>query len=361
MKHFLPFLLLGAISTIGSVCAFVPTQTTPSAGCSKTKGSNINERCRSVSSSLLRDEKHNGSPLSFTALFSESKKKAGLDESMRNKLVTESIAPWRTLRLFLYFSAGSGAFIGGLINGSGAIVNSASPEFSLQTELLNLVIDFGVVALCAFAAKFDLDKQSELQGKVDEKIERKKEMKAVSKAMKSREAILQSLPLEITIGGDGTTRTAQVADLQKGAKQHMIIVAGPRKACKDALIGANLMKMDFAMSNVLVVPYETDSDSAEQQSRPSGGFGDRPSYETQPYIARPTSEEWDAYIEQELEDAVQQNGESATQDGIAIVVANNGKIIRRGVGTVPWRNMVEELEENINPTKKDDGLMSGLF
>lgn len=49
--------------------------------------------------------------------FDEKKKKGGLDEGMRNKLVSESIAPWRTIRLFLYGSLGSGAFIGGLING----------------------------------------------------------------------------------------------------------------------------------------------------------------------------------------------------------------------------------------------------
>lgn len=206
-----------------------------------------------------------------------------------------------------------------------------------------------------FLFKFDLDKQSELQGKVDEKIQRKKEMKAASKEIKGREAILQSLPLEITVGGDGSTRTAIVADLQRGAKQHMIIVAGPRKACKDALIGANLMKMDFAMSNVLVVPYETDSDSTEQLSRPSGGFGDRPSYETQPYIAKTTGEDWDDYIQQEINDAIEQNGESVKKDGIAIVVANNGSIIRRGVGTVPWRQMVEQLEETVNPTEGSKG------
>jgi len=259
--------------------------------------------------------------------------------------------------LFLYGSAASGAFIGGLINGSGAIAGSGRPEFNLQTEIFNLVIDFGVVFIMAVAAKYDLEKQSELQEKVDEKIERKNEMKAASKAIKGREAELQFLPLEITVGGDGNTRTAKVADLQKGAKQHMIIVAGPRKACRDALIGANLMKMDFAMSNVLVVPYETDSDSTEQLSRPGAGFGDRPSYETQPYIARPTGEEWDDYIEQEVKDAVEQNGESVKTDGIAIVVANNGSIIRRGVGTVPWRKMVEQLEETINPTEGKKGPM----
>mmetsp|Transcript_16565 Transcript_16565/g.46321 ORF Transcript_16565/g.46321 Transcript_16565/m.46321 type:complete len:339 (+) Transcript_16565:99-1115(+) len=269
----------------------------------------------------------------------------GVDTNMRSKLLTESIAPWRTLRLFLYGALGSGAFLGGLVNGSGAIANSASPDFNLNTELLNLGIDFGAVALFAFLFKFDLDKQGELTGKVDDRLEQKKKMKEVKKGMKQRESLLASLPLEITISNDGQTQRAKVGELQAGAKQHMIIVAGPRRACKDALIGANLLKMDFAMGNVLVVPYQTDADAAIAE--PSGGFGDRPIYETQPYVATPPRDEWQDFIDQEMKDAVEQNGESVKKDGIAIVVASNGKIIRRGIGTVPWRIMVEELQGSV--------------
>lgn len=213
---------------------------------------------------------------------------------------------------------------------------------------MNVGIDFGAVALFAFLAKYDLDKQVELQTKVDEKIEQKKEIKKIAKGMKERENVLRSLPLEITVSTDGATREATVGELQAGAKQHMIIVAGPRKACKDALIGANLLKMDFALNNVLVVPYETDS--KDLQSRPSGGFGELPIYERQPYIARPSGEAWDDYVRTELSDATKQSGENAREEGIAIVVANNGNVIRRGVGTVPWRQMVEQLEEEVNPS-----------
>jgi hypothetical protein len=213
-------------------------------------------------------------------------------------------------------------------------------------------IDFAAVFLMSFLAKFDLDKQNELQGKVDKKLEKKREKARLSKGMKEREALLGSLPLEIAISADGATRVAKVSDLQMGAKQHMIIVAGPRKACKEALIGAKLLKMDFAMSNVLVVPYEIDEDTAAGLSRPSGGFGDRPSYETQPYVARAADDSWDDYIRQEMEDAIKQNGEHAKKDGIAIVVANSGKVIRRGVGTVPWRQMVQQLEDSVNPNKE---------
>lgn len=213
------------------------------------------------------------------------------------------------------------------------------------------------MALFAGLAKFDLGKQSDLQSKVDDKIRRKKEMKKVSKGMKERERLLGSLPLEITVSTDGETQKAVVSDLQLGAKQHMIIVAGPRKACKDALVGANLLKMDFALSNVLVVPYETDTDAVEKQTRPSGGFGERPSYETQPYIAYAVGEDWEEYIRQEVEDAVKQSGDAAKKDGIAIVVANNGKIVRRGIGTVPWRQMVQQLEETVNPDAKQDDIL----
>lgn len=203
-------------------------------------------------------------------------------------------------------------------------------------------------------AKFDIDRQNELQSKVDEKIKKKKEMKQVLKAMKDREKVLRNLPLDITISQDGATQEAIVGELQTGAKQHMIIVAGPRKACKDALIGANLLKMDFAMRNVLVVPYEIEGETTDKLSRPTGsGFGDRPSYETQPYIARPVGDAWDDFIAEEMADAIRQGGENVKKEGIALVVANSGKVIRRGVGVVPWRQMVEELDQAVSP--KQDG------
>ena len=126
-------LSLSALSAIGGACGFVPAQAPNTVASSKNKSS------RSDGSSSLVRESETGSTLGSisprTALFSEKKNKAPFEESMRNKLVAESIAPWRTLRLFLYGSFGSGAFIGGLINGSGAIANSNSPDFSIQTEV----------------------------------------------------------------------------------------------------------------------------------------------------------------------------------------------------------------------------------
>lgn len=75
---------------------------------------------------------------STVSVWSEPKKKGGLEAGVRSKLISESIAPWRTIRLFLYGALGSGAFIGGLINISGAVAGSNSPNFNLNTEVSSL-------------------------------------------------------------------------------------------------------------------------------------------------------------------------------------------------------------------------------
>lgn len=275
----------------------------------------------------------------------KKKKVGGLDETVRNKLVAESIAPWRTLRIFLYFAAGSGALIGGLITLTGAIAAMGNPDVDMNTEYLNLGIDFGAVALFAVLFKLDSDKGAELNEQVEEKVERKKAQKQVVQAMRDREAKLRELSLQIKVSNDGEVTKAKVGDLQAGANQHMIVVVGPKKACRDALVGANLMKNDFALSNVLVVPYDTGAGGV-QDAAPEG-FGERPAYETQPYVARPTGSGWEDYVKAEMDDAVQQSSENCEEEGIAIVISKTGQVLRRGVGTVPWRQMVDELTGNV--------------
>mmetsp|Transcript_18797 Transcript_18797/g.28993 ORF Transcript_18797/g.28993 Transcript_18797/m.28993 type:complete len:351 (+) Transcript_18797:106-1158(+) len=333
-------LILGV--ALGTTSAFVPPQRL-APGVVHQKSPESNNVMSPSSSSLL-------------TLHAEEKKKSkgGVDASMKTKLLAESIAPWRTLRVFFYGAAASGAFLGGMITlaGAAAGITGARTDLDMNTEYLNLAIDFGAVAAFGVLAKLDLDKGSELDENVQKKIDRKKEEKVAAKAMKKREESLANLLLEIQVSTDGTTQEAPVSALQNGARQHMIIVAGPRKACKDALIGANLLKMDFAMSNVLVVPYNTDPGAADV--RPSGGFGERPAYETQPYVARTIGEGWEEYIKAEMDDAVAQNGEKTKEEGIAVVIANNGKVIRRGVGKVPWRQMVEQLDDEVRQVPKDE-------
>ena len=176
--------------------------------------------------------------------------------------------------------------------------------------------------------------------------------------MREREAALKTLAVDVRVSEKGDTKTAPLGVMQEGAKQHIILVAGPGRAIRDALRGAQLNKVNFAMTNILVVPYTTDdaSDAGRRASRPDGsGFGAdvRPSYETQPFVAEPVGAGWAEFVNDEMVAAIEQAGERAREEGIALVVANDGRVLRRGVGKVPWRQMVDELEEAVTGEKKE--------
>lgn len=288
----------------------------------------------------------------------EIKAKTGIDASMKTKLLSESIAPWRTVRLFLYASLGSGALVGGLITLSGvaAALSGARGDIDFNTEYLNLAIDFGAALALGVFFKLDFDKGAELNQDVERKLKKKKADKKIAQAMKARENTLSRLFLKIRVSEDGKeTKEAPVSAVQSGAKQHMIIVAGGRKAIREALLSANLMQMDFALRDVLIVPFDIGAE-AEKQSRPSGGFGERPTWESANYVAECVGDGWEDYVKAEMSDAIKQNGEQVKEDGIAIVVKNTGTVIRRGVGRVPWREIVDELEGK----EKDDVEMADL-
>jgi hypothetical protein len=294
-----------------------------------------------------------------------TRNKTNLDSNVRSRLLSESIAPWRTLRLFLYTALGSGAALGGFITLSGlaaAIAKHSTDD--LSAEYLNIAIDFGAVLAFLLLARWDLQKADELNERVQTKLNQKKNNQIIRAKMKQREEQLSLLNLDIQVGQD-QYQTATVEAVQTGGKQHVIIVAGNRKAVRDALLGANLLKMEFAIRDVLIVPYEIGANAADKLIKPDGSSGfannasknQKPSWETQTYVAQPVGDGWDEYVKAELDDAVAQNGDKVKDEGIAIVVANTGQIIRRGVGKVPWRNMVEELEKTV----KDDDVLDLSF
>jgi len=278
-------------------------------------------------------------------------------ESIPNNLLVESVAPFRGLRLFIYGSLASGAFLGGLITASGVIaaLNGLRDDVDINEGYTNLAVDFGAVAFFGVLAKIELDNGAKLAVAVEEKIDRKKQQKERSGAMREREQSMKDLKVSVRVSGDGSTKVATLGTMQKNARQHIMLVAGPGRAIRDALRGAQLNKVNFAMTNILVVPYKTGVDAADRASKPDGGgFSDsRPAYETQPYVAEPVGDGWEDFIAAEMETAVEQAGDKVLEEGVALVVTNEGKMLRRGVGKVPWRQMVNELEEAVTGEKKE--------
>lgn len=314
----------------------------------------------SISVSTIQDNARQRSHYSRSSIISLQEKKSDTGTESKSKvsntLLVESVAPFRGLRLFVYASLASGAFVGGLITASGvaAALSGVRDDLDLNTEYINMAIDFGAVAFFGVLAKIDLDNGAKLTVAVEEKIEQKKQQKKTTSAMREREQLLKNLNINVRVTQDAT-KTAPVGVMQANAKQHIILVAGPGRTIRDALRGAQLNKVNFAMTNILVVPYETGIDAADRASKPAGGgFGDaRPAYETQPYVAEPVGDGWEEFIAAEMDTAADQAGVKVYDQGIALVVTNDGKVLRRGVGKVPWRKMVDELEEAVTGEKKE--------
>jgi Low psii accumulation1 / Rep27 len=105
---------------------------------------------RTLVSTVLCDEKSHLSIGSYqcrlssairqsrTVLFgNDDKKKDGLDSKVRTKLLAESIAPWRTVRLYFYGGFGISAFVGGLITLSAVVaaMGGSRPDVDLNEQV----------------------------------------------------------------------------------------------------------------------------------------------------------------------------------------------------------------------------------
>jgi hypothetical protein len=81
-----------------------------------------------------------------TTARSAKKPKDALEESVQKKLVSETLAPYRPLRLFLYGALGSGAFVGGLITVSAVAATwsgaRADVDVNAEVSLCNFVYSY---------------------------------------------------------------------------------------------------------------------------------------------------------------------------------------------------------------------------
>lgn len=129
-RSLIKFALLPALVVVSSAFQFqLPTTVVRGVdrGVSSSPSSHRSVRDRVVLQSTKDDKK---------------KTKGPFDEGLRTKLVSESIAPWRTLRLFLYGSLGSGAAVGGFITlaGVAAALSGARTDVDLNTEVCRKII-----------------------------------------------------------------------------------------------------------------------------------------------------------------------------------------------------------------------------
>jgi len=265
---------------------------------------------------------------------------------MQTKLLAETIAPWRNVRLFLYGSCGLGALISLLLTVAtfAAGASGVRNDVDLHETGINLAVDLaGVVAFSVFA-KLDLDKGKELNDKVDAKLN-SSSAAIDEETMTKREQALRNLKVSLYLGDKENEEEVSVGDVMSKGKQNVVVVSGPRKFVRDCLLSARVDESPFAKGDVLIVPlYDDVLVSSGSVSDGGGGFGKGSAEKNRrPYIALPdVGSGWASLIEQELTDATAQgNGAKAKKEGIVLACNKEGKVIRRGLGLPDWPSLIE--------------------
>ena len=83
--------------------------------------------------------------------------KKPISPNLKAKLLQEAESPWRTVRKFIYGAFALSATVGGLtaLTQLAAAVSKQPDALPLEQTIQNVVVDFGVVAACAYGAKVD--------------------------------------------------------------------------------------------------------------------------------------------------------------------------------------------------------------
>eukprot|EP01035_Chromulina_nebulosa_P018705 gene18705-24464_t len=214
----------------------------------------------------------------------------------------------------------------------------------LTNAVNNVIIDAGAVVIGAAVWFYENKKQNEKLEVFKDKEKQLSNRISVSKASE-REIELSKLPIEIQVSEYNETSTSIVSlgDLQSKGRQHVIIVAGEREIVKDAVISARIEGSDlFNSKDTLVIPLVLQEN--EQFDENIGkGFGNKEGFLSAPYIGKPTQPNvWQFYLDKEVQQAIKQGQLDIVTKGLVLAIRNDGKIIRRGIGLPPWKEIVEE-------------------
>jgi hypothetical protein len=144
MRFNLYHLTLALASGVGSAFAFQPNlavRNKLSGSPKQLVSQNTNSKEYDLSSALWSTPPDSNEGSSDESATKKKKSSGGFDEGLRSKLVSESIAPWRTVRLFFYGSLGTGALIGGLVtlSGTAAALSGARPDLDLNDQVCTVL------------------------------------------------------------------------------------------------------------------------------------------------------------------------------------------------------------------------------
>lgn len=269
------------------------------------------------------------------------------------RLREEAANPFRSLRFFVYGSSAFSAGIGGMSSLAqlAGTLGGAKYALPLDQVVQNLAINFGVVAAMGTLWKLDSDSQQEERERISTLFDKRNQVKKTkipSSVLKASEKQFGNLEVEVVVGEDAK-RTVPIKDLQANANQHVVVLAGNDEMISDALLSAELMGTSFARADILVVPVEQAADA----NAATKGFGKQK--DPLGFVAKPAADAlpaWKAFLDNEIANAEKQADDPKTirEQGIVLVLRNDGKVVRRGLGLPDWSMIKADLQ----PTTSQD-------
>eukprot|EP01038_Epipyxis_sp_PR26KG_P005048 gene5048-7045_t len=266
------------------------------------------------------------------------------------KLKVEAAAPFRLLRQTVYFGLGGAGGLGTITSLSQLIATIQMPNPSLDVNSLATNVAINSVALISaiFLLKFEADKQKEQYDKFMDK-QKKISNQLTPDESTELQSFLSKLPIEIVFSetNENVTKIVSVGELQNKAKQNLVIVAGESDFVNECIVSARLEGYDFFNSrNTLVVPfiYNEDEEIPEElDQKKSKGFGAKEPMSFT-FIGKPKQPNvWYEYLRSEVSTAKEQGNKDIVKKGFVLLVNSKGKIIKRGLGLPPWKEILKDL------------------
>eukprot|EP00981_Chlorochromonas_danica_P015086 scaffold10372_cov243-Ochromonas_danica.AAC.11 len=270
------------------------------------------------------------------------------------KLKVEAASPYRLLRKFIY-----AAFVGG--GGLGTF--TAIPQLILAIQhdgdvmkvVTNLAVDVGAAGLGVFfwireqaGEKQQLDRFVSKQKKADSKLSKEE--------IAEREKVLSLLPAEIQVNerNASETRTVSLGDLMDKGKQNIVIVTGELSFVKDSILSARSAGRElFTSEETFILPFPQGQAVSDLDGSSQKGFSAKEGLLDAPYIALPVqTDAWERVLQAEFELAKAQGAKDAQKRGLVIVINKTGKVIRRGLGLPPWKEIIDELKTKAKAKSK---------
>jgi hypothetical protein len=272
--------------------------------------------------------------------------------------------PFRKIRQFVYIAVGLAGTIGTVTSIPALFFASQSADVDTSNNLINLAIDVaGVASAVAFWNKDAADEAKKVENNLKKKQQGRYQMD--DGEVTDRALELANMPVQIQSNSRDAdeTKIVRFGDLQSKGRQHVIVVAGRFNFIKDQVISARLEGPDlFNSQETYVVPVVIDGDVEgtilpqldEAEAALKKGFGKAETLMEAPYIGKPTQmSAWLGCLAKEIELAQKQGTADIVEQGLVLGVRRDGCIVRRGVGAVPWRQLVMDV------SKTHDGEAAG--